>query len=98
MLKYFGNFSASLAIGEMQMKTTLRFHLRPLEWSDQKQGDNKHCHECGERATYSPLGVEAGIDTMKSVCSFLDSILLQRCLLIHIYCGCIHNSQEVEIA
>ena len=44
--------SASLIIREMQIKTTLRFHLIPVRMSKiQNSGDSRCWHGCGERGT-----------------------------------------------
>ena len=43
----------SLAIREMQIKTTLRFHLTPVRMAKIKNSDKSRCWQgCGERGTF----------------------------------------------
>jgi hypothetical protein len=50
--KHMKKCSPYLAINEMQMKTTLRFHLTPVRIAIIKNTTNNMCwRECGERGT-----------------------------------------------
>jgi hypothetical protein len=50
--KHLKNCSISLIIREMQIKTTLRFHLIPVRMAKIKNSvDNRCCGGCGERGT-----------------------------------------------
>jgi hypothetical protein len=50
--KHLRKYSASLVIREMQIKTTLRFHLTPARMAKIKiSGDSRYWRGCGERGT-----------------------------------------------
>jgi hypothetical protein len=49
--KYMKQCSTSSAIREMQMKTTLRFHLTPVRLSIKKTNNNKCWRGCGQEGT-----------------------------------------------
>jgi hypothetical protein len=50
--KHIKKCSTSLVIREMQIKTTLRFHLTPVRMAKIKSsGDSRCCQGCGERET-----------------------------------------------
>jgi hypothetical protein len=50
--KYLRKGSTSLGIREMQVKTTLRFHLAPIIMAKIKNSGNSRCWlGCGERET-----------------------------------------------
>lgn len=46
--KYFFHVQPSLATGEMQIKTTLGFHLTPVNVVKKKTSNDKSWHGCGE--------------------------------------------------
>jgi hypothetical protein len=64
--KHLKKCSTSLVIREMQIKTTLRFHLTPLRIAKIKNSGDSRCWQgCGERNTPPLLvGLQAGTTTL----------------------------------
>jgi hypothetical protein len=59
--------SPSLAIKEMQIKTTLRFHLTPVRIAIIQNITNKCWRRCGKKRNPNPLlvGMQAGATTLE---------------------------------
>jgi hypothetical protein len=57
--KHLKKYSISLVIGEMQIKTTLRFHLIPVRMAKIKNSGDSRCWQgCGERTADAGKDVE----------------------------------------
>ena len=49
--RYMKGYSASLAISEMEIKTTMRYHLTPVRVANINKSTSKTCRGCGEKGT-----------------------------------------------
>ena len=61
--------STSLSIREIQIKTTMRYHLTPVRMPKINKSENDRCWQgCGERGTllYWLVGMQTGTATLES--------------------------------
>ena len=72
--KHVKQCSSSLVIREMQIKTTLRYHLTPVRMVIiKKSGDNRCRRGCGERGTLLHYWWEC-----KLVQQYIDSVVIPQ--------------------
>jgi hypothetical protein len=75
--KYMKNCSTSLVLKEMQIKTTLRFHLTPVRMAIIKGNNNNKCWQgCSETRTFTHFWWESKLEQLlwKAVWRFLKKL------------------------